>query len=44
MAAWGALIPTRVTQIIETPRGPDVKVVQDGGIFELDLLDVVVEI
>ena len=32
------------TQTIEAPRGPDIKVVQDGRIFELNLLDVVVEI
>jgi PRTRC genetic system protein E len=36
--------PNQGAQVVEAPRSPDIKVVQDGWIFELDLLDVVVEI
>jgi len=40
----GCLDSYQGAQIVEAPRGPDIKVVQDGWIFELNLLDVVIEV
>jgi hypothetical protein len=40
----GCLDSSQGTQVVEAPRGPDIELVQDGWIFELNLLDVVIEI
>src|ERR1700737_3898630 len=38
------LDPHQGSQVVEAPCSPDVKVFQDGGILNLNLLDVVVEV